>query len=229
MFEELIYWTGTLTNEEIALMEKDHRLLAKKALVLICSNWLTTLEYATTRITQIEWEIEKPTLRLLPKSLEASLKRLHQWRRVLPIYHGMVSDTLRKVIKREHFLLATDSQISELWPDFESVLDKIAALQTRSEKIVSLVTAMISIEESQKAVQQNENLTRVTYLACVFIPLSFLSSLFSMQGDLDQLKKTFWIYFVIAVPLTVVSLLLIRFVYSNRSNFWKATRPQEPV
>jgi len=93
MFEELIYWTGTLTNEEIAVMEKDHRLLAKKALVLICSNWLTTLEYATTRIAQIEWEIENPSLRSLPKSLEESLKRLHRWRRVLPIYHGMVSDT----------------------------------------------------------------------------------------------------------------------------------------
>jgi len=125
--------------------------------------------------------------------------------------------------------MATDSQISGLRPDFESVLDRIAALQTRSEKIVSLVTAMISIEESQKAVQQNENLTRLTYLACVFIPLSFLSGLFSMQGDLGQFKKTFWIYFVIAVPMTVVSLLLTRFVYSNRSNFWKAARPQEPV
>jgi len=68
MFEELIYWTGTLTNEEIAVMEKDHRLLAKKALVLICSNWLTTLEYATTRIAQIEWEIEKPSLRRFPRA-----------------------------------------------------------------------------------------------------------------------------------------------------------------
>jgi Mg2+ and Co2+ transporter CorA len=56
---------------------------------------------------------------------------------------------------------------------------------------VTVATAMIRIEESQRAMDQNRNFARLTYLAVVFVPLQFVTGFFSMTPDLEQLKTMF--------------------------------------
>jgi Mg2+ and Co2+ transporter CorA len=49
----------------------------------------------------------------------------------------------------------------------------------------------------------NKNLARVTYIAVVFATMAFISSFFSMEADLGNLKQTFWIYLAVALPITL--------------------------
>jgi len=52
--------------------------------------------------------------------------------------------------------------------------------------------------------KMNTSLARITFLAVIFAPMAFVSSFFSMTPELGALKQTFWIYFAIAVPVTVL-------------------------
>ena len=101
-------------------------------------------------------------------------------------------------------------------PDFKYILDEIDRIQQRVERIVSVASALLSIEEGRRAADQNNNVARLTYLATIFIPLSFVSGFLSMYPDVSQLKQTIWIFFAISVPLTALALLVADFGHIQR-------------
>lgn len=94
----------------------------------------------------------------------------------------------------------------DITPDFRNVLDKMKELQDRTDRLTSVVVAAISIEDSRRGLQENRNLARLTWLATIFIPLTFITGLFSMQSDIASLRLTFGWYFASAVPVTVLAL-----------------------
>jgi hypothetical protein len=100
------------------------------------------------------------------------------------------------------------SKLLTLRSDFLSLLDSLDTIQTRTQNIISLATTIISIEENKRAMQMNVNLVRVTYLAVVFVPMAFVSSFFSMTPNLKDLEQTFWVYFAVAMPLTMICLVV---------------------
>ena len=210
LFEDVIYWTSSMNEEEIKALATDPRVLARKPLFLICSEWLIMIKYATLRLSQIDWEVENPEYRTSSEGLSASLQKVHPWRRRIPLFQFMVSEVLDNVLAVKS---PSDCLVNELRRDFETVLAELAVLQNRADRIVNVATAIISIDESKKATQQNRNTIRLTYLAVIFVPLSFVSSLFSMVTDISQLKKSFWIYFTVAVPITIIALLATRYSY----------------
>ena len=210
-FEDVVHWTSSLASEEIANIDRDPRVLFKNTLLIVCSEWYTLVKYATTRLTQLEWELENPKLQDYVGGLEVTINKLHSWRRRFPIFRTLISEVLEKAIKRDHFLSYPENHLSDLKRDFEIVLSDIEMLQTRADRIMAVVTATMSIEESQKANDQNRSLARLTWLAVTFVPLSFVSSMFSMNGDLASLGKSFWIFFAVAVPLTATVLLVTRY------------------
>lgn len=47
-------------------------------------------------------------------------------------------------------------------------------------------------------------MARLTWLATIFIPFSFISSFYSMNEDIASMKNTYGWFFVTAVPFTLV-------------------------
>ena len=210
-FEDIIHYTSALTPEEIANVPKDPRLLFKKTLMIVCAEWSTLVKYATTRLTQLEWEIENPDLQDNNGGLQVTIGKLHTWRRRLPIFRTLVSEVSENVIKRENFMASPGNLLQDLQKDFEILLFNIDTLQVRADRIMSVVTAVMSIEESKKAFEQNRSLARLTWLAITFAPLSFITGLFSMNSELTTLVGTFKVYFAVALPLTALILFLTWF------------------
>ena len=224
-FEDVIHYTGTLTSEEISSIAEDPRLLFKKTLMMVCAEWYTLVKYATTRLIQLEWEIENPELQGNNGGLQVTIKRLHGWRRRFPIFRTLVSEVLEKVIKRENFMSSPENHVHDLQRDFEILLCNIEDLQVRADRIMSVVTAVMSIDESRKAFEQNRSLARLTWLAITFAPLSFITGLFSMNSDLSTLITTFRVFFTVALPLTAVLLFLTRFANVGLEMRWKELLP----
>lgn len=220
-FEDVIHYTSALTPEEITSVAQDPRLLFKKTLMIVCAEWYTLVKYATTRLTQLEWEIENPDLQGENGGLQVTIKKLHSWRRRFPIFRTIVSGTLEKIIKREDFMASPGNHLHDLQRDFEMLLSSIENLQLRADRIMAVVTAVMSIEESKKAFEQNRSLARLTWLAITFAPLSFITGLFSMNSDLSTLVTTFKIFFAVAVPLTAMVLFLTRFANIGLEIRWK--------
>lgn len=121
----------------------------------------------------------------------------------------MVSETIESLSSSTE--VGTEDLLQDLRREFERISAKFTLLQERTERIVNVATAIINIEESKRAIEQNRNFARLTYLGLVFVPMSFVSSFYSMTSDIAQLKDTFWIYFVTALPVTVLALLVARY------------------
>ena len=225
-FDDVIHYTSNLTQEEISNIAEDPRVLMKKALLLTCAEWYTITQYAWTRLAHLEWEIENPEIQLENSGLQHTIEKLHGWRRRLPLFRQSISEVLEKIIKREGFMSCSQNHLVDLQRDFEILQSTIEDLQLRSDRIMSVVTAVMSIEESRKAVEQNRSLARLTWLAVTFIPLSFITSLFSMNSDLSNLTGTFRVFFAVAVPMTAVVLFLTRFANRIFDFKWKDILPR---
>ncbi|KAF2260860.1 hypothetical protein CC78DRAFT_471907 [Lojkania enalia] len=181
LFQEIIHWTETYPWFESAKRDTpiDTRIIAKPTLFTICAEWLVVCDYVKARLSQIEWELEKPSLfRSQGDHIDTSLKRLHTWRRVIPVFREM---------------------------RVQRALDE---LQSRVDRLSSVVTAEISIEDARRGLEENHNLARLTWLATIFIPLSYVSGLFSMAEDISTMRETFGWYFAAALPLTVIAMVV---------------------
>ena len=212
LYEDVIYWMGSLTDEDVADMKAEPKTCALPALWLIVSDWHHVIQYVTTQLGQIEWEIEVPALRKDASTVDDTLKKLHPWRRNASLYRSMVARTIDQIFSKElqeknrQSTVHPERGLPALLRDFEIVLQDIDSIQSRIERIVSVAAALLSIEDNRRAMSQNHNIARLTYLATVFIPLSFVSGVLLMEPDVSKLRQTFWIFFIIAIPLTAIAL-----------------------
>ena len=91
------------------------------------------------------------------------------------------------------------------------------------------MTSLIQIIDSQRSFAETANITRFTYLALVFVPLTFVASIFSMNDRFAPGGKIFWLYFATAVPMCVVVFFVARpsgRLYDLLPEWsWKRSRP----
>lgn len=211
LFESAIHWTMRMSMQQLNELGEQPNNLAVAILSIIGTEWLTIKEYITTRLTQIEWEAEVPDFRAHGKSygLETTLKWLHPFRRNIPRYRKWVDSVLNGILSNEN-LGSEDQALRQLRDDYLSILNDLDTVHAQVQDLVRVVTAIISIEDAKRTGEQNSSLARLTYLAVVFVPLSFVASFFSMSPDVKSLSTTYWVYFAVAVPLTLLSLSVVR-------------------
>lgn len=216
--------------------QNDPQVLAKPALYTICAEWLVVCDYVKTRLSQIERELEMPRLfRSKGDAIDTSLSRLHTWRRQIPIFREMVTETLDHALPAAARLAASPSApfttpnsplstrsiltdpgvinfedltgYEDIVPDFRRVLAAINVLQERVDRLTGIVTSEIGIEDSRRGLKESHSMARLSWLATIFIPLSFISSMYSMNEDITALKTTFGWYFLTSIPFTLLIML----------------------
>ncbi|KAI1377073.1 hypothetical protein F4677DRAFT_417333 [Hypoxylon crocopeplum] len=220
IYEEVIFWTSKFGEKYLDAVKSDPTTLAVPALRMVIAEWLNLAGYVTTRLTQIDWELERKDYRFHSDGIDSALRRLHYWRRHLPAYASMIDAAIDRLFadaptqSTDHTFISQRSTLG-LLHDFKAVKDQVEALQERVDRIVAVATATISIEENRRSLDQNEltiaqnrSLTRLTNLATVLIPMSFVGTFFSMTPDVASLSQTYWIFFIIAVPLTAITLVM---------------------
>jgi hypothetical protein len=110
LYNDFIYWAQktdvfeTPTSNNAAA---NIHVPVQALLHLVCAEWLTIADYIRTRLGQIEWEISFPEHFLYKGSnIDVALKKLHVWRRLVPLYREMLTETLQRVL---HFPCLTTS------------------------------------------------------------------------------------------------------------------------
>lgn len=94
-----------------------------------------------------------------------------------------------------------------LLEDFRYLNDKVSGLGSQLERMIPIVASLVQVVDSRRSLAETENISRLTVLALVFVPLSYVSSLFSMDASHGPGGPDFWVYFVVAVPVTIVVFL----------------------
>ncbi|KAI1823540.1 hypothetical protein F4861DRAFT_509771 [Xylaria intraflava] len=245
-FEDFVFWAQqTNLYPNFNTEDTPKALIPMQVLLhLVGSEWLTMSDYIKTRITQLDWEIMKPEFFGLGKEgVTKMLQKLHMWRRLVPLYREMVGEAIRHVdqfsprIQRctaasgtspttemPHMENETQpSSIESYRQDYSLVLSQLEEYQRRVDQLTSVVTAIISIENSQRSLQDNQNIGRLTWLATIFIPLSLIAGVLSIQPDIRQIDRyTFTVYFATSLPLAFVIAIVGSAVSRNRSPDQKA-------
>ncbi|KAI1743810.1 hypothetical protein F4680DRAFT_407591 [Xylaria scruposa] len=219
LFDHFVFWaqqTKLYPNCDIDHYSKAH-VPMQVLLHFVVSEWLTMSDYIKARLNQLDWEIVKPEFfGRGKKGVNDMLEKLHMWRRLVPLYREMVSETIRHV---EQFsgrirvpmtsCKSTDDGkhmlMSHYILDLAHVKSQLEEYQNRIDQITSVVTAVISIDNSRRGLQDNRNIGRLTWLATFFIPLSLVAGILSMQSDVaDISRNTFVVYFATSLPLGIV-------------------------
>jgi Mg2+ and Co2+ transporter CorA len=226
LLHDLIFWLKNMSDDDIKAIDTNPRVMMFRMAQIICSEWLILIRYTMARLGQIEWELERPDFRPDPNDIDMSLKKLHTWRRRLPLYKIMVEDTEKKLFRNvgSEGKMQPQDCIMKLKPDFDILAKSIDDVTERMHRIATVGLAVTSIEESRRAMEQNQMVGRLTYLAVLFAPLSFVSSFFSMTEDIQTLRQTIWIYFCIAIPVTGLVFIAIKpwkLRYSEMKKSWE--------
>ena len=94
----------------------------------------------------------------------------------------------------------------ELIEDYTDLLDRCLELAARCNSGMNIMMNRSVVQESRKAMEQTDRVKKLTILATFFIPLSFTASLFGMNfQELGQGNLAIWLFFPVAVPLTILS------------------------
>jgi len=95
--------------------------------------------------------------------------------------------------------------------DINYLLSQLTDYSRSLEQIVPVATLMVQLLDSRGSMLEAINVRRLTYIALVFVPLSWVASLFSMSDNYSPGHEQFWVYFATALPLLLLVLLLSAF------------------
>jgi len=183
--QEFLFWTLNRANTPANTPPVAPDILPLAFFTMVAAQWILICEYVNARLGQTEWETELGLSHLYAQDFDHTLKTLLLWRRRLPIYHSFVERSISRLSARYESKELTPP--SEGWRDiltnFRDIVHRAEILHCRADKINGVLIAVTAREGSRKATQEPHTITRVSYLAFVFVPLNFWAASFSMSGE----------------------------------------------
>ncbi|KAL8313007.1 hypothetical protein RB597_005714 [Gaeumannomyces tritici] len=228
----------------------NHRRLQGFSANAMPSNVLT-MGYYPIRIALAEWVLYTHLASRYVKFYEYTLRDVHirlhdsdivdlqRWRRRCKQSQHKLALLVEFVHhwrphKHQEQRLGDDNDIDKQQQLWDLVLKDIGFLQSQLrdhshslEQMIPVATAMVQLLDSRQSIAQSANVTRLTYIALVFVPLSWVAGLFSMSERYSPGGNgEFWVYWATALPLLLVVLLLSAFSRMQRpleslNNLWE--------
>ncbi|KAI1742181.1 hypothetical protein F4680DRAFT_413138 [Xylaria scruposa] len=190
-FEDFMYWAqrpdvfSKQTLKRTPTPTPDvHYTPVLALLSLVCADWLTLSEYIKTRLSQVDWEITHPKEFLTQNQIDTILRKLHTWRRLVPLYREMLTETKLRMFHTDSAGFMTSNQSDAYNSEFGIVLAQMEEYEERIDRLTAVVMSSISILDSRRT-------EHLTLLATLFVPLSLVGTLFSMSDDIAEIGATF--------------------------------------
>lgn len=103
---------------------------------------------------------------------------------------------------------AKDTTVSRILRDFEYLFGKTDDLMRRCDYEWNVIMSGAAVEDAQWSRDHSKNQKKFTWLATIYIPLSFSCSLFGMTFfSLDSLREGFILWLVVTVSLYIAIFL----------------------
>ena len=176
---------------------------------IIAAEWTIYLELMFHSIKQYEYS---PTT--IGTSVEqiavlnADIRSLQRWARssiATAIKIRYVLDFLANRVADDRDMEAS----TLIRKDYQQISSSVDNYSHRLEIMVSIATSLIQTIDCRRSLTETMNISRLSYLALAFIPMTFVSSLFSMNSDVAPGGKNFGLYFAVSIPLSVLVYLVL--------------------
>jgi len=184
--------------------------LAHHPLRMVAAEWMIYLELMFHSIKQYEYSANSVPAALEHIAvLQTDIHALQQWfRRSMS-----TSQKIRHAIRFLRYWASEEADKPSraiMIEDYKEIASQIDTYTHRLETSVSIATSLIQAIDCRRSLTETENIARLTYLALSFIPLTFVSGLFSMNERVAPGGKHFWLYFAVAIPLCMAVFLVVR-------------------
>ena len=182
----------------------------------------------------LESKITIDATREFGPDLNVSPTNMMYFQNLLECHADMLQGSIEAIIYQDAawWSRPTDSSLRQksatatksLLQDYEALFRRTQILSDRCKSRLNILMNRAGIVESNKAIEQTKEVTKLTRLAFVFTPLSFTATFFGMNlGPFsDRPKYGLWLFFAVSVPL--VGFLLILMTWSISRLFWSIVR-----
>lgn len=189
--------------------------------LLSSSLWQSNLRYLTGEIHRISFEeVSNPSLKVN--------NALHARRENIAFMKASLTETITfvpsEVVKYfdEHiyFVRRAQSQWNSVNPMelHQRVLDQVVQLDGFLMETFQLLMSSISVRDSQLSIEQSQRASRLTQLAFIYAPLSFVAGIFGMNvKEINATGLSIWVFFV-TLAIVVVLTVGIFGVFRTRGN-----------
>lgn len=212
LLEDLLYvwsrkWPTCFDLEDPTLLS-----LCVYPLKIVAAEWVNYLAVMSYHMKKYEYRIKGQQVdsQDLDK-LNIDLDSLQTWRRRSLASQQKIAaiklfvDYQRRIGNKE-----CPEDLDDLSVDFTFISQCLQRYAERLESMLPVLTSLVQISDSRRSLLEAANVSRLTLLAFVFVPLSFTSSLFSMNLEVEPGGRDFWVYIVVAVSISAVVFLFAR-------------------
>ncbi|KAK3632799.1 hypothetical protein LTR56_016122 [Elasticomyces elasticus] len=209
LFDDIVHWSSKMSQADLTLARTEPKCIAMPMIMLVLAEWRIVSKYMSTVLWKIQRELGMPHWAESTDATDALVHRLSPWLCNMPYYKAMVDETIDRLFTPGQLNdKAEPTGMISLLQDCRIVQRQLDTIQTRIDRILNTATMNAhSVAEPRRG--QDANLNRLTLLATLFVPLSFSSSFLSMSPDFTSATKTIWLFFAIAVPLTLIALCTV--------------------
>jgi hypothetical protein len=207
LLEDLVYYWE---KEQPPAFQPDQPTLLSLTyypLKIAAAEWVCYIAVMSHSIKQFEYSTEATFEEHGLRKIDSDLRSLEAWgRRCL-----QTSSKLQSAITFLKYQTKGATELEDyslMIRDFENIADLVTTYGRRLEIMVPVVTSVLQITDTRRSLKEAANVTRLTYLALLFVPLSFVASLFSMNGGVSAHDLA--IYFAVALPLCAMVFFVTR-------------------
>ena len=210
MLEDLVYYWAEKFPPSFNAKAPTLLSISYYPLKIIAAEWTTHVELMRLSIKQYEYAMDDHSnLPIQLEKLNSDLRNLQGWR-----HRGMsTQEKIGSVIRfiKSCGLKEPQAELPEsLVEDYEHLATCVRECTQRLETMLPVITSLVQIVDSRRSFAETANISRLTHLALVFVPLSFITSLFSTGQDMAPGGSSFWVYLVVAIPMTILVFLVAR-------------------
>jgi hypothetical protein len=180
---------------------------------------ILSLGYYPVRIVLAEWILYTHLMSRYFKYYEYSLQDIQNQLHDSDIVN--LQRWRRRIVQSQHKLRLL-SEFTDYWlhqetnkqpwsivlKDINYILSQLEYYGHSLEQIIPVATSMVQLFDARRSMLEAANVSWLTYIALVFVPLSWVASLFSMSDDYSPGHEYFWVYFATALPVLLLVLLL---------------------
>ncbi|PTU25245.1 hypothetical protein P175DRAFT_0429358 [Aspergillus ochraceoroseus IBT 24754] len=208
LLADLIYYWKRQIPEDFNAEHPTLFSLAYYPLKIIAAEWNNYLAAMSYHIKRHEYAVEtigKPVSEL--DKLNVDLRSLQVWRR-----RSLASQQKITAVKRFVALhhVACETPATGLLEDYDHLAAALDDLSFRLGNMLPVVTSLVQISDSRRSLAESANVSRLTSLAFIFVPLTFTTGLFSMNNENGPGGAYFWVFFAVSVPITLLVFLVAR-------------------
>jgi hypothetical protein len=204
--EDLVFYWSAQCPQRFTAHNANLDAIADYPLRIIAAEWIKYIAVMYDAIKLYEYSTSVDNIRQELDKLNTDMRSLQRWRR-----RSMSSMYKIKAVSR--FLereTLSEVDTTSLKKDYEYIAGLLGDFGSRLEGMLPVVTSLVQIVDSRRSLEETANVSRLTVMALIFVPLTYVSNLFSMSDQLGPGGPLFWIYFVVAVPTTVAVFLVAK-------------------